>query len=129
LRLGRAFHQADGGERPKGKHEARQGGPGHVPYVGEDVDLGHGRGEIRGIGKWGELIAEIGSGDDGPSGDRQRKFEPGGYPDQTDAERARYRPGASDGERRHGAQETTRGVKHRWFEKQQPVIDHRGHGS
>ncbi len=102
-RLRGAFDQADGNEDREGKRKARQRGPGHVADVGEDVDPGYGRREVGGIGKRGQLVAEIGAGDDGSRSDWQRQLESGGDPDQANAERARDGPGAADGQRGYGA--------------------------
>ncbi len=71
----RAHHQVDQQAQAPGGH----GRPQHVPDVVEQVGAGGHRGQVRGIGERGQLVAEVSSGHDGTRCGTRRHAETGGH--------------------------------------------------
>ena len=66
--IGGAFRsQTRESEHDEGNEDARHRGPEHEPDVGEEVGARHGGSEVGRVRKRGELVAEVGAGDDGAS--------------------------------------------------------------
>ena len=117
--------QARDGEDPEGDEHRRNGGVEHVADVGEDLDAGRRRGQHRGVGEQRELVAEIGSRDDGSGDPSFRKAHRLADAHERHADGGDGGPRRSGHQRHHGADRARSHEEERRVEDLQSVINHR----
>ena len=118
--------QSGEGEHEEGDEDAGHRGPQHEPDVGEEVGARHGRGEVGGVRKRGELVAEVGAGDDGAG--RPAFTQAEGLPnaDEGDTDRADRAPAGPRGEAHRGAQNASGGQEDVLAQDVQTDVDEGG---
>ena len=85
------------------------------------------RGQVGGIRHGGQLVTEIGPGDDRTGGDSRRQVETAGYTHQAYAQSARHGPRAADTDRHDGADRGTGGIEYTGVQDLNAVINHCRH--